>query len=99
MYNQFIPPNGFHPVSPPPGTPPKGRAPLSVLLSSLFGKDRDPEGRAGGKTGLAGLLEKFGLGQLDHGDLLLLFILIYLFRESEDDEWLIILALVLLMGL
>ena len=52
-----------------------------------------------GKTGLAGLLDKFGLSQLDHGDFLLLFILIYLFRESEDDEWLIILALVLLMGL
>ena len=99
MYNQFIPPDGFRPVSPPPGTPPKdapppkGRSPLSALLSSLLG------GNAGGKTGLAGLLEKFGLGQLDHGDLLLLFILIYLFRESEDDEWLIILALVLLMGL
>ena len=29
----------------------------------------------------------------------LLLVLIYLFRESEDDEWLIILALVLLMGL
>lgn len=46
-----------------------------------------------------GILEKLGLGQLDKGDILLLLVLIYLFRESEDDEWLIILALVLLMGL
>lgn len=105
MYNQFIPPDGFRPVSPPPGTPPKddpppkGRSPLSALLSSILGKGGNPGGSAGGKTGLAGLLDRFGLGQLDHGDLLLLFILIYLFRESEDDEWLIILALVLLMGL
>jgi hypothetical protein len=99
MYNQFIPPDGFRPVSPPPGTPPKGRSPLSTLLSSLLGKGGNGGGNAGGKTGLAGLLDRFGLGQLDHGDLLLLFILIYLFRESEDDEWLIILALVLLMGL
>ena len=44
MYNQFIPPDGFRPVSPPPGTPPKddpppkGRSPLSALLSSLLGK-------------------------------------------------------------
>ena len=44
MYNQFIPPDGFRPVSPPSGTPPredhppKGRSPLSALLSSLLGK-------------------------------------------------------------
>lgn len=105
MYNQFISPDGFRPVSPPSNTPPKedsppkGRSPLSALLSSLFGKGENTGGNATGKSGLSGLLEQFGLGQLDHGDLLLLFILIYLFRESEDDEWLIILALVLLMGL
>ena len=105
MYNQFIPPDVFRPVSPPSGTPPredhppKGRSPLSALLSSLLGKGGSGGGNATGKTGLAGLLDKFGLSQLDHGDFLLLFILIYLFRESEDDEWLIILALVLLMGL
>ena len=104
MYIHFIPRDGFRPVSPPSGTPPredhapKGRAPLSALLSSLLGKGGSG-GNATGKTGLAGLLDKFGLSQLDHGDFLLLFILIYLFRESEDDEWLIILALVLLMGL
>lgn len=38
-------------------------------------------------------------GRLDRGDILLLLVLIYLFRETDDDEWLIILALVLLMGL
>lgn len=103
MYNQFIPPDGFHPVSPASETPPKepkqSRSPLSALLSSLLGRGEPTGQRTGRSSGLAGLLDKFGLGSLDHGDLLLLFILIYLFRESEDDEWLIILALVLLMGL
>lgn len=101
MYNQFIPSDGFRPVSPEPETPPKepnqNRSPLSGLLSSLLGRG---ETVGNGRTsGLTGLLDKFGLGKMEHGDLLLVFILIYLFRESEDDEWLIILALVLLMGL
>lgn len=39
------------------------------------------------------------LESLDAGDILLILVLIFLFRESEDEEWLIILALVLLMGL
>ncbi|MCD8142954.1 MAG: hypothetical protein LUD83_06735, partial [Clostridiales bacterium] len=47
----------------------------------------------------SGLLDSLGLGKLDKGDIRLLLVLIYLFKESEDDEWLIILALVLLMGL
>lgn len=39
------------------------------------------------------------LEKLDSGDLLLILVLIFLFQESEDEEWLIILGLVLLMGL
>lgn len=101
MYNQFVPKEGFRPVSPPESAPgqenPSGarsNAPFS-FLSSLFG------GGQGAKkgAGLSGLLDRFGLGKLDHGDWLLILILIYLFRESEDEEWLIILALVVLMGL
>ena len=82
MYNQFSPPDGFRPVSPPPGTPPKddpppkGRSPLSALLSSLLGKGGNPGVIAGGKIGVAGVLDRFGLGQLVEGDLRLLFILI-----------------------
>ena len=92
MYNQFIPPDGFRPVSPPSGTPPredhppKGRSPLSALLSSLLGKGGSGGGNATGKTGLAGLLDKFGLSQLDHGDFLLLFILIYLLAAGHWAE-------------
>ena len=39
------------------------------------------------------------LEKLDSGDLLLILVLLFLYRESEDEEWLIILALVVLMGL
>ena len=63
--------------------------------ASLLGRLLGYEKNAGG----TGILESLGLSRLDKGDILLLLVLIYLFRESEDDEWLIILALVLLMGL
>lgn len=85
----------------------------SSILSSLFGKggmlgglssllgggDGADKGQTSHSSILSGLLDKLGLGKLDRGDILLLLVLIYLFRETEDDEWLIILALVLLMGL
>ena len=102
MYNRYITDSGFQPVdsasapSPPqPGLAgEKGgvREGLHGLLERFglgggFG--------AGGKP-LSGLL---GLDKLDSGDILLILVLIYLFKESEDEEWLIILALVLLMGL
>ena len=94
MYNRYGPREGFQPLEEeqeasarPSGG---GNSPLS-LLRSLLGGEKN--------AGETGILEKLGLGQLDKGDILLLLVLIYLFRESEDDEWLIILALVLLMGL
>ena len=94
MYNRYGPREGFQSLEEEQeasGRPSdRGSSPLSLLRSLLGG-----EKNAGG----TGILEKLGLGQLDKGDILLLLVLIYLFRESEDDEWLIILALVLLMGL
>ncbi len=70
------------------------------VLSSLLGGGGSKKEKGDEKSsGLSGLLDKIGLGRLDRGDILLLLVLIYLFRETDDDEWLIILALVLLMGL
>lgn len=108
MYNRYFSQEDYVPVEPEreqarkPEQEPRsasasdrrGSSPLS-LLSTLLGG-------GGGETSkqsdspLTGLLGKLGL---DGGDSLLLLILIYLFRETEDEEWLIILALILLMGL
>lgn len=100
MYNRYSPQGGYQNLDPEiPGSPPPssghgtglGGGRISSLLQSLLGGVKN--------AGSTGILEKLGLSQLDKGDILLVLVLIYLFRESEDDEWLIILALVLLMGL
>ena len=110
MYNRYIPQEGYAPVES-AGEPraeangsPRKSSPFSFLSSLLGGGDRSDQrdkGEEGEKksSGLFGILDKLGLGRLDRGDILLLLVLIYLFRETDDDEWLIILALVLLMGL
>ena len=105
MYNRYIPQEGYAPVnrrrspgaSPPAaaGTPPP--SPFSPPCWEWWGQERWRGGRK--SSGLSGILDRLGLGKLDRGDILLLLVLIYLFRETDDDEWLIILALVLLMGL
>jgi hypothetical protein len=109
MYNRYLSAGDYLPVEEPsaPPTNPEpsahphdggnpGGSSLSGLLHRLLGRGSSD---APLTTGLGGLLEGLGLNKLDKGDILLLFVLIYLFKESEDDEWLIILALVLLMGL
>ncbi len=114
MYNRYIPDEPFQPVEPErpreeernrggyaPGNSPSGGI-LSQLLSQLGLGGLFPGGKRsanGNENGSSGILSQLGLGKLDHGDLLLILVLIYLFRESEDEEWLIILGLVLLMGL
>ena len=106
MYNRYIPPEGYTPVEPAAESrsesPGSGRnaSPFSFLSSLLGGGGARSGGEEGRKSsGLSGILDRLGLGKLDRGDILLLLVLIYLFRETDDDEWLIILALVLLMGL
>ena len=104
MYNRYIPQEGYTPVEPVSESRAESTdsgqksSPFSFLSSLLGGGS--PKGEEGRKSsGLSSILDKLGLGKLDHGDILLLLVLIYLFRETEDNEWLIILALVLLMGL
>lgn len=100
MYNRYCPQGGYQTLEPErcgQGDRPASGASslfggrLSGLIQSLLGGAKN----AGG----TGIFDKLGLSQLDKGDILLVLVLIYLFRESDDDEWLVILALVLLMGL
>lgn len=91
MYNQYIQTGGFCPVEQAPSSREGGL--LERLLGGLTG------GKGGVLPGLGNLSGLLKLDQLDTGDILLVLILIFLFRESEDEEWFIILALVLLMGL
>ena len=89
MYNRYAPREGWQDSM--GEEAPRGPAGSSLLsaLKKLLGNEKN----AGG----TGILEKLGIGQLDQGDILLLLVLVYLFWESEDEEWLVILALVLLM--
>jgi hypothetical protein len=98
MYNRYIPSEGYQPVereerpAHQDDRPGKGLLDRFMNLADTFvGKKK-----AGG---FSGILDLLGLEQLDSGDILLILVLIYLFKESEDEEWLIILALVLFMGL
>lgn len=78
----------------------RSKTPSGNLLERLFSSFSPLLGGENGKNaGSTGIFGKLGLDKLEKGDILLVLILIYLSRESEDDEWLIILALVLLMGL
>ena len=46
---------------------------------------------------MSGILDKLNLKDIDTGDLLLLVLIFLLFRESEDDELLIALGLLLIL--
>ena len=67
---------------PPGGPPPKPQEP----------SPRPPEGRF-----LDRLLSRLHLGDIDSGDLLLLLILFFLFREEADEEVLIAIGLLLIL--
>ena len=107
MYNRYIrndqgiytripeeePPAG---PAPPPQEPPRQEGPDGP------GRPRasreEPPGEGDGLSGaLRRLLEQFRLGDLDSGDLLLLAILYFLFREGADEELLAALGLLLIL--
>lgn len=69
----------------------KASDPLSSLLSGFSGGKKN--------AGLAGILEKFKLDDIDTGDILLILILLFLFRDGDDIELVITLGLILLLGL
>ena len=87
-------PEGRSPGGPPPrGPPPKGPGPGRPPHGPSHG------GRPGdGLTGiLQHLLDQFHLDHVDTGDLLLLALLFFLFREKADEELLVALGLLLIL--
>lgn len=93
------PPGGPSPGGPPPGGPPPGGPPPGGP-----GPNRPPHGPSGGgrpADGLTGmlqhLLDQFHLDRVDTGDLLLLALLFFLFRENADEELLVALGLLLIL--
>ncbi len=68
-------------------------APIKSLLGNLFGK-KD------GKSGTLGnLFGGFNLGDLDIGDIILILILILMFLDSDEYDFLIIIGLIVFLGL
>lgn len=112
MYNRYIRNDAGQyeriPVQEPP--PPGGEAPPSPGGS---GREEGPSppphsgggpsyGRGssspGGTRGIfSNILDKLNLRDIDTGDLLLLILIFLLFRESEDEELLIALGLLLIL--
>lgn len=88
------PPGGASPGGPPPGGASRGGQ----------GPNRPPHGPppggrpADGLTGmLQHLLDQLHLDHVDTGDLLLLALLFFLFRENADEELLVALGLLLIL--
>ena len=88
MYNRYIPRGDYEPASPQPQRASEGSS--GALLGGLF---------SGGGPKLDEILKALHLDRFDKGDILLVLVLVFLFLESDDEDWLIVLALVVLMGL
>lgn len=94
------PPGGQEAGGPPPGGPsPGGSRPGGGPSPGGGSGGRGPGGRPGdGLTGiLQHLLDQFHLDHVDTGDLLLLALLFFLFRENADEELLVALGLLLIL--
>ena len=100
MYNRYIPNGGQYtriPMQEDPPAPGQDAGtgdrpdPLSSFLSSLGSNKKN--------AGLAGIFDALKLKDIDTGDILLLLILLFLFRDGEDLELVILLGLILLFGL
>lgn len=100
MYNRYIrnddgsysriPEEDGHPPGPPPPPPPPPG-------DSFFGPP-PPLFKGEGFSGtLRRLLDKLHLESIDSGDLILLLLMFFLFREEADEELLIALGLLLIL--
>ena len=109
MYNRYIrndqgvytriPEDDPSPRARPPPPPPDGARPEDPTEPRQPPPPReDPPETGDGLSGtLRRLLDQFRLGDLDTGDLLLLAILYFLFREGADEELLAALGLLLIL--
>lgn len=73
------------------GSQNRRQSPLSGLLG-IFGTEQKD-------AGIAGILKKLNLQDIDSGDVLLLLIILLLVLEGDETEMVVTLALLLLMGL
>lgn len=93
MFDQYFPQTGWHSVE---GAQTPQGGPLGGILDGIRGMLGGGQGRPQPESPLfpgIPILER-----LDSGDVLLLILLYYLYRETQDEEWLIILGLMLLGG-
>ena len=97
MYNRYIPMDDTPAHSPEPE--PCHTAPEKACGTN--GAPPPPRSSAVPPDGLTGLLrhflDQFHLNQVDSGDLLLLALLFFLFRENADEELLVALGLLLIL--
>ena len=97
MYNRYIPENTSYARIEPPPKRPGGPAPGTGPRPSFHIPDL-LSGREG-LSSLSGLLKSLRLEGIDSGDILLLLIALFLWKEGDDPDLLIALGLVFLMGL
>ena len=94
MYNRYIPHSdeaSCRPTEPPPPTSPH-------TSPTPHTPPKPPSGGSDGLTGiLRHILDRFHLDGVDTGDLLILGLLFFLFREDADEELLFALGLLLIL--
>lgn len=94
MYNRYIPNGAAYTRVTEPDSPPASRrsSPPPEQPPPVSDGEKKP-------SGLAGLLKRLKLEDLDAGDVLLLLIILLIFLDGEDIELVITLGLLLLLGL
>ena len=103
MYNRYIRNDqGTYTRIPEEDAPPKGAPPLSPHSGGMGPPPPPPGGLLGGfppvgDGSLRKLLDRFHLDHIDSGDLLLLALLFFLYREGADEELLFALGLLLIL--
>ena len=92
---------GPDPVDLPPPPPPPGGGggpgPFPPPKDPFFGPPPPPFHGEGFSATLRRLLDKLHLDNVDSGDLILLLMIFFLFREEADEELLIALGLLLIL--
>ncbi|MCI8479646.1 MAG: hypothetical protein HFG08_02030 [Oscillibacter sp.] len=95
---EHSPPSGGTAPPPPPPPPPPGPENPPPKPGNPGGNPGNPGRTGDGLTGiLQHILDQFHLDHVDTGDMLLLAMLFFLFRENADEELLVALGLLLIL--